>query len=133
MRHISIRSVCCIDSISVSSNLFFIIILYVQDINNRRFWFYRNKYSPFFAKEYELLNIDIRQPQLPDIRKCTLLVDIIDYEKLRDVVIVFSPDYIIHLAARTDLDGKSINDYSANVVGVKNLMSIAKLLPNLKK
>ena len=30
-------------------------------------------------KEYELLNIDIRQPQLPDIRKCTLLVDIIDY------------------------------------------------------
>ena len=84
-------------------------------------------------KEYELLNIDIRQPQLPDIRKCTLLVDIIDYEKLRDVVIVFSPDYIIHFAARTDLDGKSINDYSANVVGVKNLMSIAKLLPNLKK
>ena len=84
-------------------------------------------------KEYELLNIDIRQPQLPDIQKCTLLVDIIDYEKLRNVVIDFSPNYIIHLAARTDLAGKSINDYSANIVGVKNLMSIAKLLPNLKK
>lgn len=84
-------------------------------------------------KEYELLNIDIRQPQLPDIQKYTLLVDIIDYEKLRNVVIDFSPNYIIHLAARTDLAGKSINDYSANIVGVKNLMSIAKLLPNLKK
>ena len=49
------------------------------------------------------------------------------------MVISFSPDYIIHLAARTDLNGKSINDYSANTAGVSNLMKIIHELPNLKK
>ena len=45
----------------------------------------------------------------------------------------FSPNYIIHLAARTDLDGKSVEDYAANTIGVANLMKIIKELPNLKK
>jgi nucleoside-diphosphate-sugar epimerase len=45
----------------------------------------------------------------------------------------FSPDYIIHLAARTDLDGKTLDDYSANTLGVKNILKAAQQLSNLKK
>lgn len=87
----------------------------------------------FLIEKYEILNIDIRESNLTELQKYTSLVDITNYEKLRNVVISFSPDYIIHLAARTDLNGKSINDYSANTAGVANLMKIIHELPNLKK
>lgn len=87
----------------------------------------------FLIEKYEILNIDIRESNLTELQKYTSLVDITNYEKLRNVVISFSPDYIIHLAARTDLNGKSINDYSANTAGVSNLMKIIHELPNLKK
>ena len=65
----------------------------------------------FLIEKYEILNIDIRESNLTELQKYTSLVDITNYEKLRNVVISFSPDYIIHLAARIDLNGNSIIDY----------------------
>lgn len=87
----------------------------------------------FLIEKYEILNIDIREFNLTELQKYTSIVDITNYENFRNVVIGFSPDYIIHLAARTDLNGKFIYDYSANTVGVSNLMKIIHELPKLKK
>lgn len=82
-------------------------------------------------KGYTLLNIDIKNPQIQmDLYN---KVDITDYNCLKKTIINFSPDYIIHLAARTDLNGKKLVDYSANISGVTNLMEIVNTLPNLKK
>lgn len=60
-------------------------------------------------------------------------VDICNYSLLHDCLLKIKPDYIIHLAARTDLDGRTIEDYNANIVGVENLMKVILELPNLKK
>ncbi|MGC9217040.1 NAD-dependent epimerase/dehydratase family protein [Acidithiobacillus sp.] len=49
-------------------------------------------------------------------------VDLLDQVALRDAVAAFSPQYVIHLAARTDLDGESSADYAANTVGTSNLI-----------
>lgn len=87
----------------------------------------------FLIEKYEILNIDIRESNLTELQKYTSIVDITNYKNFRNVVIGFSPDYIIHLAARTDLNGKFIYDYSANTVGVSNLMKIIHELPKLKK
>ena len=87
----------------------------------------------FLIENYEILNIDIRESNLTELQKYTSIVDITNYENFRNVVIGFSPDYIIHLAARIDLNGKFIYDYSANTVGVSNLMKIIHELPKLKK
>lgn len=87
----------------------------------------------FLIEKYEILNIDIRESNLTELQKYTSIVDITNYENFRNVVIGFSPDYIIHLAARIDLNGKFIYDYSANTVGVSNLMKIIHELPKLKK
>ena len=45
----------------------------------------------------------------------------------------FQPEYIIHLAARTDLNGKSVSDYSANIEGVENMVKISNSLASLKR
>ncbi len=60
-------------------------------------------------------------------------IDIEDEKSLEKAILEFSPDYIIHLAARTDLDGKTVDDYSANTVGVANVLKAASKCPNLKK
>lgn len=92
-----------------------------------------NLFQYLVQKSYEVINIDY---EIPKDKHCTDLwrkIDILDYEKFKNEILSFSPDYIIHLAARTDLDGKTMADYSANTVGVKNLMEIVRLLPDLKK
>lgn len=81
----------------------------------------------------DVLNLDIHIPKIESHNVYWKSVDITDYTILRNAVLDFNPDYIIHLAARTDLDGHSIEDYSANTVGVENLMRIIQELPNLKK
>jgi nucleoside-diphosphate-sugar epimerase len=37
----------------------------------------------------------------------------------------FKPDLILHLAARTDLDGRSLGDYAANTTGVESVVEAA--------
>lgn len=92
-----------------------------------------NLLEDLLVKGYEVLNIDINEPKIPERKNLWCNIDIIDYDKFKNEVINFNPDYIVHLAARTDLDGKSIDDYKANTIGVENLLSIIQDLPDLKK
>lgn len=84
-------------------------------------------------KNYEVLNIDFHNPKIPERKRYWKNVDIRNYELFEKEVLAFDPDYIIHLAARTDLDGKTLEDYSANIKGVENLMKIVRKLPSLRK
>lgn len=84
-------------------------------------------------KGYEVLNIDISQPKMEEFSGAWKKVDIVEYAPFEKAVLDFQPDYIVHLAARTDLDGKTLEDYTANTVGVENLMKIIPKLPALKK
>lgn len=92
-----------------------------------------NLFQYLTQKKYEVINIDYKDPKCKNVLGSWKKVDIKDYDELKKEILSFNPDYIIHLAARTDLDGKTMEDYSANIVGVKNLMEVVKLLPNLKK
>lgn len=84
-------------------------------------------------KGYKVLNIDQVPPMYVELNLYWQKVDITDYKQFSYSVQAFQPDYIIHLAARTDLNGKSLADYAANTVGVENLMKIVDELPHLKK
>lgn len=86
-----------------------------------------------FTNKYIVRNIDFNKPKIQDKDSYWDNIDITNYSELEKYILNFSPDYIVHLAARTDLQGKTIEDYSANTIGVKNLMDIVNLLPNLKK
>lgn len=82
---------------------------------------------------YEVLNVDTKQPLNEDQHNYWRRVDITDLKALEAVICDFNPDYIVHLAARTDLLGRGIDDYAANTVGVENILKVAAKLPNLKK
>lgn len=84
-------------------------------------------------KYYNIMGIDKDKPKIVDDNLLFEQINIEDCNKLEDSILNFSPDYIIHLAARTDLNGLSLDDYSANTIGVKNIMNIVNNIPNLKK
>lgn len=92
-----------------------------------------NLFEDLVEKGYEVCNVDFNPPKIEKRRAAWKNVDIRDYNMFEKVVLDFNPDYVIHLAARTDLDGKTLEDYSANIVGVDNLMKIIHKLHNLKK
>jgi nucleoside-diphosphate-sugar epimerase len=92
-----------------------------------------NLLSHLVLLNYEVLNLDKKDPVNKSQVKYWKQVDILNYDDLVQIVIHFNPDYIIHLAARTDLDGKTIDDYSANIIGVENILKAAKQVPGLKK
>ncbi len=80
-----------------------------------------------------VLNIDWKKPKKDEHLELWKNIDILNFEKFKEAVLDFNPEYIIHLAARTDLDGKRIEDYSQNYIGVNNLLRIISELTNLKK
>lgn len=84
-------------------------------------------------EEYEVVNVDFNAPRNKEHIGYWLNVDIVDFATLQKVVVDFNPDYIVHLAARTDLDGKTLEDYNANTIGVENILKVANELPALKK
>lgn len=87
----------------------------------------------YLKERYEVLNVDNVQPLNAGQRNYWCQVDITNRKALEVVVSDFNPNYIVHLAARTDLLGKDLDDYSANIKGVENILIVASKLPNLKK
>lgn len=85
------------------------------------------------SDEYELLNIDLEPSPIPEIQKITKICDIRNHEDVERIILDFNPDYIVHLAARTDLEGKTLDDYSSNTIGVRNIVECAKKLRSLKR
>lgn len=82
---------------------------------------------------YEVLNIDILPPRNNKHAQYWKQCDITIFNDLSKIVLDFDPDYIVHLAARTDILGHNINEYPANTVGVENLLKCCYQLKNLKK
>jgi GlcNAc-P-P-Und epimerase len=78
----------------------------------------------FEALNYNFINIDKNPPIKKDQAKYWKDVNILDYNKLKNVVEDCKPSIIIHLAARTDTLSNNMSDYSENITGTENLINI---------
>lgn len=92
-----------------------------------------NLLEKFLKDGYDVLNIDYKEPKTKKHIKYWKNIDITNLSLFKQSVENFAPIFIVHLAARTDLDGSSLEDYNANTLGVENLMKIAKDLTSLRK
>jgi nucleoside-diphosphate-sugar epimerase len=85
-----------------------------------------NLIDAIVCENYEILNLDIKPPNRPAFNSSWKECNILDLKKFRTITEQFSPDVIIHLAARTDTDSDKVEDYSENTAGTRNLIEIIK-------
>lgn len=82
---------------------------------------------------YEVKNLDVMTPRNVNLTDYWVDCDILDLQKLKLIIKEYSPDYLVHLAARTDLRGASLKDYLVNTEGTENVIVCLKEIKNLTK
>lgn len=92
-----------------------------------------NLITKLLKEQHQVVSIDIKDPKLKEHTAIFRKVNLCNRQELESVVLSFDPTYVIHLGARTDLNGKSLEEYDANSGGVKNLLYVLDQLKNLKK
>jgi nucleoside-diphosphate-sugar epimerase len=81
----------------------------------------------------DVRSIDRRPPRVPEQRPLWTCVDVLDSDSVRVAFESFAPTAICHLAARTDLDGVSVDDYAINTTGVANVIAAARAAPTVDR
>lgn len=92
-----------------------------------------NLVDHFVANGDQVLNIDILPPRNDAQKGYWRKIDLLDADALKEAVRDFQPEVILHMAARTDLDGRTIDDYAANTGGVENLVAAVEGMTSLRR
>jgi len=72
--------------------------------------------------ELEIVNLDVVRPQ-KDAHLCHWVsCDIMNASELNRLCGELRPRYVVHLAARTDMDGRTVDDYRINSKGTGNVV-----------
>lgn len=71
-------------------------------------------------------NLDIESPRNPADRGVWIEADLTRPDELAAAFDACRPTHVVHLGARTDLDGKRVDDYDANVRGVENVLAAVR-------
>ncbi len=85
------------------------------------------------ARNVPIVNLDIRFPHKKEHLQYWKQRDLLDPLKLRQVLHDIEPTEILHLAARADTIGTTLDDYQANTQGTANLLEILEDLPNISR
>jgi len=81
-----------------------------------------NLVEHYLARGDQVLNLDIAPPRHPAHASVWRQSDLLDAAALERAVADFDPQVVLHMAARTDLNGATVADYGANTIGVSNLI-----------
>lgn len=81
---------------------------------------------------YQVEGSDISRHSSLDSRCRFTSVNLVDEQAIHEWVRSCSPDYLVHLGARTDLLGSSLDDYAANTAGVRNVIRACQKNRSLK-
>jgi len=81
---------------------------------------------------YQPISLDCRPPN-PSVRFQHHVCDLLDRQKLIETIQRIQPTIIIHLAARTDLEGRSVEEYPANGRGVENLIEAVRQTSSVQR
>jgi nucleoside-diphosphate-sugar epimerase len=81
-----------------------------------------NLIESFLQDGWEVLNFDLAPPQNLEHDRLFHKGDIRDAATLTAALRDYRPELVVHLAARTDLDGRSLADYDTNMNGVQNMI-----------
>jgi nucleoside-diphosphate-sugar epimerase len=83
------------------------------------------------SEHYDVVGVDPAAVTLPGAT--VHAVNILDRAALVACFAQEAPDLVVHLAATTDLDGKDLSHYAANIAGVENLLEAVRATPSVKR
>jgi nucleoside-diphosphate-sugar epimerase len=80
----------------------------------------------FLAEGIEFINIDTTKPKIQAHNSYWRNYNILDLDRLKEIFKQFQPSHVMHLAARTMMEGKSLDDFRDNTVGTANVLAAIK-------
>jgi nucleoside-diphosphate-sugar epimerase len=84
--------------------------------------FIGTNFIQYYRNYYEIINVDIAAPKLSSQQVYWKKCDILDKNRLDSIIHRFKPNVVLHLAAKADLGGKSLEYYSVNFTGTEILL-----------
>lgn len=81
-----------------------------------------NLVESLLASNHEVSIVDIKLPSIEQHNKYWFECNILDTEKLFEIFRRISPEAVVHLAAKADVEGKTIEDYKVNTEGTKHVL-----------
>jgi nucleoside-diphosphate-sugar epimerase len=72
--------------------------------------------------DLRIINLDLTPPRKESHRSYWVKCDIMQPLELRRTFADLRPTFVAHLAAKTDMDGKTVDDYAVNSVGTENIV-----------
>jgi len=80
-----------------------------------------------------ILNVDLEKPKLAEHVSYWRQGDLMEWSSFAGEVIQFCPTHAIHMAARTDSDGVTLDDYKLNIIGCEHFMKAIKAANSVKR
>jgi nucleoside-diphosphate-sugar epimerase len=80
-----------------------------------------------------VMNLDRGPPRNSAHRPVWNEIDPLDDSALASAIAAFRPTLVFHLGARTDLHGKTLEDYALNVDGVRALIYACNAVPEIRR
>lgn len=92
-----------------------------------------NLVERLLARGAEVVNLDTQPPHRQDHRHGWHECSVLDAASVQRELAAFAPKYIVHLAARTDVDGATLDDYRVNTVGTATLLGAIQQTPSVER
>ncbi len=92
-----------------------------------------NLVAYYANRGFEVVNIDIKPPRNPLHQSFWWQCDILDKPAYQKIASDYAPELFVHLAARTDLEGSTLDDYRANTRGVENTIEVIQNTTSISK
>lgn len=87
----------------------------------------------FYKDNFEVLNLDCKEPRNKEHLAYWKKLNILDKNHLINQFKGFQPDFVLHMGARTDLEGETLKEYDANIQGVINIIEAINQTKSIKK
>ena len=81
----------------------------------------------------EVTSVDTCAPRLKSHVPIWRGISLMDQRLTLELLQAVRPEYVVHCAARTDLDGRSREDYTLNTIGTSNLIVAMKASGSVKR
>jgi nucleoside-diphosphate-sugar epimerase len=82
-----------------------------------------NLVDHFAVLGHTVINLDGNVPRKKEHQVYWRNADLLNAQAVTQIVKEFLPTHVVHLAARTDLNGKQLSDYKVNTLGTNNLLA----------